>query len=83
MAKIVESVVDTYSLKERKELINYVSEHELFVGLTSDYDGFELYAITKQGGGWVGVMVAQAMVEKEGFKHFLSVKEFIDYCESN
>ena len=83
MSKIVESVVDTYSLKERQELINYFSKHTPFIGLTSDYDGFELYAITKNGGGWVGVIVAKTMVEKEGFKHFTSVKDFINYCESN
>ena len=80
MAKIIDAVVDTYSLKERKELINYVSSKEKFISVITDFDGFSLVGIAQHGIGLLGVLCAQAMV-KDGIKHFYSVKDYIKACE--
>ena len=45
MAKIIDAVVDTYSRRERKELINYVSSKEKFISVITDFDGFSLVGI--------------------------------------
>lgn len=84
MSKIIECVVDTNSKKEREELINYVSERELFISVIDDSDGFALIGIRKNGGiGYLGVICAKDLVDNYGYKHFTSVKEFIAYHEEN
>ena len=79
MPKIINCVIDTYSSKERKELIDYVSSKEPFLSLISNDEGFHLFCISNQYGGYVGVMVAKHLIEKENYQHFYSVKEFIEY----
>lgn len=49
MSEIIECVVDTKNKKEREELINYVSQKELFVSVIDDYDGFAFVCIRKDG----------------------------------
>ena len=84
MSKIIECVVDTASKKERDELINYVSKRELFVSLVDDGEGFRLIGIRKDGViGYLGVICAKDLTEKHEWKHFFSVKEFINYHEDN
>ena len=84
MSKIIEGVIDTYSKKEREELINFVSEKELFISVIDDNDGFALVAIRKDGAiGYLGVICAKDLVDNHGYKHFTSVKEFISYHEEN
>lgn len=82
MSKIVDAVVDTHSLKERKELIEYVSSKEKFLSVISDFDGFSLVGVSKGVIGLLGVLCAQTMV-KDGQNHFLSVKDYIKACEEN
>lgn len=79
MSKIVNCVVDTLSKKERKKVIEYV-QHLDFV--LSDFNGFELFAVSDGGAGWVGVACAKCMCD-HGFKHFHSIKEFFNYHNSN
>lgn len=82
MSEIIECVVDTKNKKEREELINYVSQKELFVSVIDDYDGFALVGIRKDGHiGYLGVICAKDLTENHNWKHFLSVKEFINYHE--
>lgn len=84
MSKIIECVVDTHSKKEREELINFVSEKELFISVIDDYDGFALVGIRKDGViGYLGVICTRDLVDNHGYKHFSSVKEFIAYHEAN
>lgn len=84
MSKIIECVVDTNSKQEREELINYVSQKELFVSMIDDYDGFILVGIRKDGYiGYLGIICAKDLTENHNWKHFLSVKEFIDYHDKN
>ena len=80
VARIIDAVVDTYSLKERKELIEYVSSKEKFLSVISDFDSFSLIGISNGVIGLLGVLCAQAMV-KDGQKHFLSVADYIKACE--
>ena len=80
MAKIIEGVVDTYSNKERLELINYVSSKELFISVISDFDGFSLVGVYKGSIGLLGTQVAKSLVDN-GYKHFLSVEDYIKACE--
>lgn len=80
MSGIIECVVDTYSKKEREELIDYVSGKELFISVIDDSDGFALIGIRKDGAvGYLGVIC----VDNHGYKHFASAKEFISYHEEN
>ena len=81
MSKIINCVIDTFSKKEREQIVDYISKREPFVSLVDDYDGFELFAVSDLRAGWVGVMVARCMVEKYHFKHFHSLKEFINFHE--
>ena len=49
-----------------------------------DYDGFQLVGITYSGEvGYLGVITANNLVNVHGFKHFASVKEFINSYEGN
>lgn len=80
MSKIIECVVDTNNKKEREELINYVNRKEQFVSIIDDYDGFALVGISKDGDiGYLGTICARDLVKNHSWKHFSSVKEFIDY----
>ena len=81
MPKIVNCIVDTFSKKEREQLISYCNSREPFQFLLDNHDGFELFAIHDQRGGWVGVMVARCMVNSHHYKHFHSLNEFIKYHE--
>ena len=82
MSKFIESVIDTQNKKEREELINYVSERELFISVISDFDGFALVGIGHNNQiGYLGVICAKDLTENHNWKHFKSVKEFIKYHE--
>lgn len=82
MSKIIECVVDTADKKEREELIDYVSQKELFISVIGDNDGFALVGIGKDGViGYLGVLCAKDLTENHNYKHFHSVKEFIAYHE--
>lgn len=82
MSKIIECVIDTYNKREREELINYVSQIEIFVSVIDDYDGFSLVGIGKDGHiGYLGVLCAKDLTENHNWKHFSSVQEFINYHE--
>ena len=73
-----------HSLNEEKqlqrELINYVSSKELFISVISDFDGFSLVGVYKGSIGLLGTQVAKSLVDN-GYKHFLSVKDYIKACE--
>ncbi len=82
MSKIIECVIDTNNKKEREQLINYVSQKELFVSVIDDYDDFALVGIRKDGAiGYLGVITAKDLMKNHNWKHFFSVQEFIDYHE--
>ena len=83
MSKIINCVVDTYSKKERKELIDYISGKDKFISILSDQDGFQLFAISNNSCGQVGVLTASKMVREDYYKHFFSIEEFIEYQENN
>ena len=82
MSKIINCVIDTYSRKERKELIEYVSSKIPFVSLTSKEEGFRLFCISGNSGGYVGVIVARHLVENEKYKHFYSINQFKMFLDS-
>ena len=79
MKNIINCVIDTKTSKEREKIIKYLNSIGITDCLLSDFKGFELYAINNNSSGWVGVHVARCMVEKYGYKHFLSTKEFFEY----
>ena len=82
MSKFIDCVIDTKNKKERERLINYVSQKELFISVISDNDGFALVCIGHNNlVGYLGVICAKDLVDNRGWKHFHSVKEFIDYHE--
>jgi len=78
MSKVIEGIVDTCSKEERLELINYVSSKVPCISVISDLDGFSLVGVHKNTIGLIGTHVAKSLVDS-GVKHFLSVKEFINY----
>ena len=80
MSKVTTGVVDTCSKEERLDLINYVSSKIPAISLITDFDGFSLVGVHKNTIGLIGTHVARSLVDS-GVKHFLSVKEFINYYE--
>ena len=80
MAKIIEGVVDTYSNRERLELINYVSSKELHIPVISDFEGFSLVGVYQGFVGLIGTQVAKNLVDK-GIRHFQSVNDYVKVCE--
>lgn len=84
MSKIIECVVDTNSKKEREELINYVSEKELFISVIDDSEGFKAIGIKKYDTyGYLDFLCANELLKKDECKHFASLEEFISYHEEN
>lgn len=81
MSNIINCVIDTYSFKERKELIDYISSKVPFVSLISHDEGFHLFCIQDGIGGYIGTHVAKHLVEKEKYFHFYHVEDFIKHCE--
>ena len=82
MYQFIDCVIDTKSLKERKQLIDYVSSKELFISVINDHDGFALVGLGHDNViGYLGVICARDLVENQNWKHFHSVKEFIDFHE--
>ncbi len=83
MSKEINCVIDTNNKKERSKLIDYVTRKNITISTVDDYDGFQLVAISEFGAGYIGVIVANNLVNKENYKHFKSVNEYIQECETN
>ena len=82
MSVKMDYVVDTQNKKEREELIDYLCSKGLFVAVTDGLDGFQLVGITYSGQvGYLGVITANNLVKVHGYKHFTSIKEFINSYE--
>lgn len=78
MSKTTNCVVGTKSYKDRKRLIDFLSEKGKFVSIIDDSDGFQLVGITEDHGiGYLGVVCAENLVNKHGYTLFLSVDDFI------
>lgn len=79
MSKIINAVVDIHSKKERIELAKYVGNQEYLDQVKNDqYDGFQLVLVeSKDRIGNIGVIVAEHLVNKCGYKHYSSVIDFI------
>ena len=83
MSKEIYCVIDTQSKKERHKLVDYVTRKNITISTVDDYDGFLLVAISEFGAGYIGVIVANNLVNKENYKHFKSVDEYINERETN
>ena len=81
MSKEINCVIDTQSKEERTKLIDYVTRKNITISTVDDYDGFQLVAISEFGAGYVGVIVANNLVNKKDYKHFGSVDDYIKECE--
>ena len=83
MSKEINCVIDTQNKEERTKLIDYVTRGNITISTVDDYDGFQLVAISEFGAGYIGVIVADNLVNKKDYKHFSSVDDYIEECESN
>ena len=80
--KIFDCVIDTHCKKQRKILIDYITAKEDFIISDIDnFEGFQLVGVHKDMVGCLGVIVSHDLVKKHGYKHFGSVKEYINYSE--
>ena len=83
MSKEINCVIDTQSKEERTKLIDYVTRKNMTISTVDDYDGFQLVSISEFGAGYIGVIVANNLINKENFRHFKSVDDYIQACETN
>ena len=81
MSKTINCVIDTQNKREREALIDYLTTDNVTLSTIDDYDGFQLVAVSDFGVGYIGVIVANNLVNKENYKHFNSVDEYISACE--
>ena len=81
MSKTINCVIDTQNKKEREELIDYLTTDNVTLSTIDDCDGFQLVVVSDFGVGYIGVIVANNLVNKENYAHFKSVDEYITACE--
>ncbi len=82
MSKIITAWVETYTAKERKELIDYLCSKEKFVCLDYPIDGYQIIHVSCEPGFYMTVPSTekdQSSIGNE--KVFSSAQSYIDYCE--
>ena len=83
MSKIITAWVETYTAKERKELIDYLCGHEQFVCLDYPIDGYQIIYVSYEPA--FGMTTPYAAKDKKVIgndKVFTSAKSYITYCET-
>ena len=81
MSESIKCVIDTQNKQDRQKLIDHLTRDNITFSTVDDYDGFQLVAVSEFGIGYVGVIVANNLVNKENYKHFKSVDEYIALSE--
>ena len=80
--KTFDCVIDTHSQEERNNLIDYITNKDGFIiSNIDDFEGFQLVGVTRGTIGLLGVIVSRDLISNHGYKHFVSVKEYIKYSE--
>jgi len=80
--KTFDYVIDTHSKEERKDLIDYITnKDDLIISNIDDFEGFRLVGVCGGKVGFLGVIVSHDLVSNHGYKHFVSVEEYIAYSE--
>ena len=82
MSESIKCVIDTQNKQDRQKLIDHLTRDNITLSTIDDYDGFQLVAVSEFGIGYVGVIVANSLVNKENYKHFKSVDEYIALSEA-
>ena len=84
MSKTINLVIDTYSSKERRELIDHISARRLAVSVINDEEGHQQIGIS-MGDVWfigeVELLKSFKLPLNHNYTHFSSVGEFYDSKE--
>ena len=84
MSKTINLVIDTNSIKERRELVDFISSRKLAVSVINDEDGYQQIGISTGDVWFIGEVELLKSVKlplNTNCTRFLSVVEFYDQWE--
>ena len=70
-------IIDTHNKEERIKLSDYLSHHNINYEVNDD-NNFHLIVINNSTSGYIGVISAHDLVKNHGYKHYLSIDEYIE-----
>ena len=84
MSKTINLVIDTNSIQERRDLVNFISSRKLAVSVINDEEGYQQIGISTGDVWFIGEVELLESVKlplNNNHTHFLSVAEFYDRWE--